>query len=214
MTVQTPEEMVAALLHLASATTVPWDAILAATAGLEPLTQRERCELFLRAVNGERLPADGWERLVGAHESGPRVDTLMYKEAAPALRSALSHIVVDPAAAIKDVGANAAAIVNDSVLVIPTLGVVGRKWDQSERLVTRSRGHALIYALTLFLDPEKPFGRLLRQCRWSQCGRFAISEPPKSRGQPPSYYCTVEHRRSGELEQTRDRVARLRRKHK
>jgi len=214
MPVQTPEEMVAALLYLVPATTVPWEQLLAATAKLEPLTQRERCELLLRAVNSDRLSPTMWARLVGAHESTPGIDTQLYKGAMPALRAALARVVADPATAIVDIGANSAEIVNDSVMLIPKVSVDAGKWVQGERVVGRSRGHALAYALNLFLDPEKAFGRLLRQCRWSKCGRFAIGEPPKSRGQPPNYYCTPEHRREGELEQTRERVAKLRRKHK
>jgi hypothetical protein len=212
MNVQTSEEMVAALLYLVPPTTVPWDELLATTAHVEPLTQRERCELLLRTVNGERLPASLWSRLVGANESTPEIETPVFKGALPALRAALTRVVKNPATAIKDVGTNSAEIVNDAVLVLPRVSVVGRRWVASERLVARSRGHALAYALNLFLDPDKPFGRYLRQCQWSECGRFAIVRPRKTRGQPPTHYCDSTHRRKGELARMRARVADLRRK--
>jgi len=175
---------------------VPWSRLREATAG-EPLTQRGRCELLLRAVNGDRLPATEWNRLVGAQlVVGLNAGTYpMPASEAAALKGALSRVVEDPATAISVMGRNIAEIRNGRVLTLPAITVNGRAWELSEHVLAESAPSALIYALSLFVDPTKPFGKRLRQCAYAECGRFAFVGQPTGPGQPPNHFCNAEHRK-------------------
>jgi hypothetical protein len=199
---------------------VDWQSVRDALNAVEPLTSRERCELLLKCANGDALTAAEWSSLVGAPLSPNVVGPLTLglsplgvrapKDARKALIAVLEQIggEWDPPGAPHK---NAAEIVNGNVLVMPELSVKkvrGRtERVRRSRVLARSPGEALIYALNLMLDPTREFAAELRRCTLTACGRFALERAPSGPGQPPNYFCCDEHRVEYKREQTRKRVA-------
>jgi hypothetical protein len=90
------------------------------------------------------------------------------------------------------------------ICVIPKL-----QWDGEKTLLTHylaaSRSDAIwYYVLMLLMDERKGFRRLLRTCRYSECGRFFLSSAT-SRS-----YCSTVHQLLGEKEKNAERQKRLR----
>jgi hypothetical protein len=192
---------------------VPWDKLHAVLKSTEPLSQQERCALLLRAVNGDQLSALDWKRLVGAPlADGLRAGTFTTpEEAREPLRAALGRVVEDPGTAIDAMGRNINEIRNDYVLTVPVVTVKGRTWKLQERVVARYASEALIYALSLFVDPAKPFGKSLRRCAYAECGRFALAGQPTGRpGHPPKYFCNAEHAKAFKRAESLERMHRMR----
>jgi hypothetical protein len=186
---------------------VDWEKLRTTLAKVDSLTERERCTLLLRAVNGDRLSRGDWSNLLGAVPNAGHPSRLVEEMAAP-LRSALLEVVGDPTKAHAIVGRGAANIRNGNVVVVPEVAVDGRSSQVRERVVARSYGEALIYALWLFLDPEENYGKELRVCGRADCNRFGFAPPRLTRGQPPTYFCGDDHR------EEQRRIDALRRVHK
>jgi hypothetical protein len=203
------DEALRAIFYLGSANqSIPWDKLNELKKGYAPLSPRERCDIFLRGINGDRLKVREWNRLVGVpvHESmNESSDMGLFEHAIPPLRASLDRIVEHPKTAIIDIGSSLAKIIDGEYFVFPEVEFDGQAFVERERVVATSLGIALAYALKLFLNPE--IGGLLRKCGWQECGRFALGEPPKTSGQPPTFYCDDEHRRADILRQARERVA-------
>jgi hypothetical protein len=189
-----------------SATTeavIDWSELSSSIGSIEPISRRRRCELLLRAVNGDPLRMSDFSALAGAPlktfplaMSGDvsALHVPLFARARDALCASLQRVLDDPETAIDDVGGNTARIVNSHVIVIPEVRVISGKWIRRERILARSPAEALVYALNLFLDPELDFGKYLRRCNLDSCKRFAIGDPPLGRGQPPKYFCKDAHR--------------------
>jgi hypothetical protein len=134
--------------------------------------------------------------------------TALPRDARPALQAALEHIVRNSATAIQKAAQNVAEILNGRLYTWPELSVWNGKWKRRERVVAESIGPALVYALSLLLDPELDYGVLLRRCALESCGRFALGVPPKHRGQPPNYFCPgTDHRVQSARQKGREAVA-------
>jgi hypothetical protein len=129
----------------------------------------------------------------------------LFEHAIPPLRASLHRIVAHPKTAIIEIGADLAQIIDGQYFVYPEVEFDGQNLVERERVIAKSLGIALAYTLKLLLNPE--LGGRLRQCGWQECGRFALGEPPKKSGQPPTFYCDGEHRRADILRQARERVA-------
>jgi hypothetical protein len=152
------------------------------------LSHRERCDLFLSAVNGDALPWTDWKRFLGRPVRGrsPRDRRVpIQRVITEGSRQALARIIKDRAAAAREFGPKAEKIADEGTFSM------GRRIGQ-QRLIATSIEAALYYALTLFLDPELEFGQLLRRCGY--CPRFALGSKPETVGKPPAYYCNDEHR--------------------
>jgi hypothetical protein len=183
---------------------VRWEPLQRAIQTLAPLPHAQRCELFLRAVNGDELAAPEWSALVGAPVGA--VAAAMPAPARASLRIGLQRVIKNPKTAIKSYGANSAAIGNNNVAVFREKAVIDGRWTYAERILARSPAEALIYALDLFLDPEKDFGAKLRQCCCEGCGRFGLAKPQTTPGYPRNYYCTPEHRDEHKRKQAIERA--------
>lgn len=206
----TVETFVAALNHARTTDDViVWDRLQAASAGIPPLTQRARCELLLRGVNGDALSSKQWAQLMGTPWSiGTDVEaTGVFEDALLPLKAALQRVVDDAETAITAFGKNVAGLLNSNIVVVPELTAVRRRWQVTEHVIARSPGEALVYALSLFADPTKAFGRELDRCGLDACGRFAFVPPPSTRGNPANYYCSDDHRLEDERAQSRERAA-------
>ena len=207
----TGDQIIPAMLYSARTdASVPWGMFADAISSAPLLTPRERCEALLRAVNGEALAIKEWDGLVGAPiqpSLPPNAAVPLVDAALPALRGALDRIIEDPDTATAEISANVANILNGEVVTFPEFAVVDGDWTKQERVVASSIGPALIYALSLVLDPRLEFGRLLRRCQLDECSRFAFGEEPRTPGQPPNFYCNNDHRDLHKRAQTRERVA-------
>jgi hypothetical protein len=205
----TGDQIVPAMFYFSTTSAIPWEDLQESRKSGFVLMPRERCELLLRAVNGDSLPVRDWHRLVGARVQDLPDDTQMglFRGAIPALKVALNRVVEEPATAIQAMGLNAAEIVNGEVAIFPEFSRVDSTWVIRERVIAHSVGAALVHALTLFLDASLEFGRLLRRCSFAECGRFAFGDPPDSPGQPPNFYCNKQHRLDDKRARARERVA-------
>jgi hypothetical protein len=205
------DDALPAIFYLGSANqSVPWDRLNELKKGYPPLSQQERCEIFLKGINGDRLKVREWNRLVGVpvHEAmNESTEMELFEHAIPPLRASLDRIVEHPRTAITEIGGNLANIIDGEYFVFPEVEFDGKSFIERERVMATSLGVALAYALTLFLKPDLKFGELLRKCGWRECSRFELGEPPKTSGQPPTFYCNDAHRQKDVLRQTRERVA-------
>jgi hypothetical protein len=204
MTVTSHEQLLSWSLYQARTDSqIDWEKLKQLRDRVPLLNDRERCELLLRAVNGDALPVDDWHRLVGAPLSPGAVAFSMpkgalvplYEDARAPLRAALERVVADPYTAKEAITGNASQILKGSVIELPAHVRSGRKWVKRRRVVAESLGPALIHALDLFLDDPEKLGSLLRRCMLPECGKFAMGQPPTTRGQPRNFYCTREHQR-------------------
>jgi hypothetical protein len=215
MRVTNPYDFRPALLYAATTDSqIPWEWITQSRSPELFMTERERVEVLLKAVNGESVAVREWSRLCGAPlKGGPLIlegsswndqRVPLVAQARQALRAALEGFVREPDAAAPEILANAAVISDGRVLRVMELSEDGVPRD---RVIAHSIGAALIFALSIALDRDRPYRRLLRQCEWPECGRFAFVTPPELRGQPPNFYCSGEHRLSHRREQSRQRQA-------
>lgn len=209
------------IYQMTTETSVPWDWIRRSKGSEHCMTERERVEMLLRAVNGEGFTRREWERLCGAplnaeqFVSGSKDPSVFEKPGVPLmesarnpLRGALEGIRREPEVAVPEIAANAVKILDGRVIRIAE---VSEKGVPRDRVIAESVGSALIFALTLVLDAERPYRRLLRQCALPECGRFALGTPPKTRGMPPNFYCSDEHRYAHRRQQATERQAAHRR---
>ncbi len=199
---------------------IPWDWISQSKGFGTFMTEHERVEMLLDAVNGERLLVKEWTRLCGAPLKGaievvPPTEgssTWVWEEqrvpliqqARDSLREALEGILREPEKAVPEITENVAKIVDGRVIRVTEISELGVPRD---RMIAHSIGAALIFALTLVLDDGRPYRRLLRQCALPACGRFALGTPPKTRGMPSNFYCSDEHRRTHRRQQATERQA-------
>ncbi len=192
-----PAELLGSLTYytLTTDSLIDWEKLAAARKPVEALAPESRCALFLCLVNAETLVPAEWSSLVGAAvDTGhPTHRIRLPEEVAVSLRAALLRVVENPSTALAAIGRNAAAIQNGNLVVIPDLAGSGRTWEIREHVVARSMGEALIYALWLFLDPAKAYGKALRVCGREGCGKFGFAPPRTTRGQPPTYFCSADH---------------------
>lgn len=204
------------LYQMTTDSMVPWDWIKQSKGSEHCMTERERVEMLLRAVNGEAYPRLEWERFCGAplnanlFVTGSAASVFekpgvpLRDDARESLRGALEGIRHEPETAVPEIAANTVKILDGRVIRIAEISADGVPRD---RVIAESIGSALVFALTLVIDPERPYRRLLRQCALPECGRFALGEPPKTRGMPPSFYCCKEHQHTHRRRQATERQA-------
>jgi hypothetical protein len=192
---------------------IPWEWISESRNSGPFMSERERADLLLNAVNGDWLRVREWARFCGAPLSNLKFQISvegsswddqkvpLVDQARDPLRATLEAVMREPETAIP-IEKSAAAITDGRVIRITEVSEHGVPRD---RIIAHSIGPALIFALGLILDPDKPYRRLLRQC--AMCKRFAFGPPPETRGQPPNYYCSDEHRDTHRRQQNRERQA-------
>jgi hypothetical protein len=206
-TVKDVGDLFAALGHLNHP--VFWEALQAAIAATgDPLTEQERGELLLRAVNGEALPGPQWDRLIGVSlMEGLKTGKWVLPAArVEELRPSLTRIADDPGTAIDALGSLVSAT-NGWVLTVPLVSVQGRRWVVREHIVAYTLEAALAYALSLLLDPSKDLGRQLRYCKYPPCGRFQFAQPRTGPGHPATHYCGPEHEETHKRQLGKERKA-------
>lgn len=211
MHVTAERRVLSARLYLASTDgAVPWIQLSEIKTGYPPLAPRERCEIFLRAVNGELVKIRDWNRLVGVpllKGLAEDVHVELFKEPLP-FRLWLNRIIEDPETAFSERGAQVNALMlNGAYFIFPEVEFTDGVRITRERVIARTLDAALQYALNLFFDPELQYGRQLRKCSWQECGKFALSEASNKPGQPRSFFCDDSHRKRETLRQTAERVA-------
>lgn len=198
---------------------VPWE-WLDKSRGKFSMTEWERAETLLRAVNGKPLKVREWMRLCGAPLTGSAFkfqgDGLdeawmpLVEIARAPLQAALEAVIRDPHAAVPEIGKNSAEILDGRLIRVPEHAGDGTLRD---RVIAYNIGAALIFTLTLVIDPGKPFRKRLRQC--AHCGRFALGKPRETRGKPPNFFCPgTTHQADYIKQQQNRRKARQRRRHK
>ena len=198
---------------------LPWSALNRAMNSASPISDQERCDLFLRGVNGDALTKAEWASLIGANVAGDFDLTsitrlLVDEDEAKGLREVLRRIAADQQRAARDFVPEISKLLSGRIIAMREIALVDDCIESRDRILAYSPPHALIYALTLFLDPEKPFGRELRECCLPSCGDFGFRAPPTTRGQPPNHYCCADHRKQHERELARARMQEMRRKEK
>ncbi len=205
--------------QMTTETNIPWEWIQKTKDSEHCMTERQRVEMLLRAVNGDGFPRRDWERLCGAPLNAQKFVTgtdlsvfdkpgvPLMDDARDALRGALEGIRRKPDEAAPEIASNAKKILDGRVIRIAEISKLGVPRD---RVIAENVGAALIFALTLVLDGERPYRRLLRQCAFGECGRFALGTPPKTRGMPPNFYCNEDHRDSHRRQQSAERQAAFR----
>jgi hypothetical protein len=99
----------------------------------------------------------------------------------------------------------------EGLILLPTFG----QGHVSYRLIvieyfSPPLGAQFAYVLLLLLDPERPFGRDLCQCRLEGCGRFFFTSPNPKGGRPQRLYCNPTHMHMAHEATAPERVRRSR----
>jgi hypothetical protein len=202
----------ALLYQLTTESMIPWD-WLAKTGTTELLmTERERVEMLVGAVNGDWFAVRDWDRFCGAPLKGgwlsiegagwadQRVPLL--NEAQVSIRAALEGAMSEPETAIAEILANVNLMTSKRVIIVPEFPENG---EPSDRFIAHDIGTAAL--LTLRITLQESYRRLLRRCALASCGRIGLGTPSRSRGQPPNFYCSDEHRAQHQRQLNSDRQA-------
>ena len=212
----TGDQIVPGLLYMSTTESlIPWEWISESRNDELYMTEVERAETLLRVANGESLKVWEWHKLCGARldmgalrvanqAAWDDLSIPLVDETRLSLRTALDAALRDPYDAVREIEKNAAKITSGRVLTITEISEQGVPRD---RVIAHGIGPALIFALCLILDPEKPFRRKLRQCELPACARYEFGNPPQTRGQPPNFYCSDEHRLTHNRQQSNERKA-------
>ncbi|MGH9644843.1 MAG: hypothetical protein ACRD3Q_20765 [Terriglobales bacterium] len=197
-------------------TLIPWEWISESRDSETFMNENERAKALLRAVNGDSLTVEEWHRFCGARLQGGllRMEAMgsnwerqrvpLIDEAKLPLRAALEAAMREAETAISEIQRNSSVITDSRVLRVLELSKDGVPRD---RVIAHSIGPALIFALSIIVDRDKPYRRLLRQCEWPSCGNFAFDSPPETPGQPPNYYCSDKHQLNHRRERAKERQA-------
>ena len=160
---QSIEQLMAGLLYESTTESmIPGDWLRESGEEWKLMTDWERVELLLKAVNGESIPVREWSRLCGAPLSAsafniavkgktdsPDFTVPLYEQAKPSLRAALDGVIREPDVAVVKIEKNAREILRGRVLMVTEeVGGVPR-----DRVIAHSIGAALVFALRLVLDP-------------------------------------------------------------
>lgn len=153
-----------------------------------------RCQLLVKAVNGEALSRREWGQMLGA--SITRDDDKAGPLALPgdertALATVLKRMIEGQGVNIRSI----AQAAGGDVVVVPDFGT------GKERVIAASLRGALYYSMWVLGNPDGPFRKLLCQCQYSKCRRFYLLDANRrGPGAPPRVYCNSEHRRLGNSE--------------
>jgi hypothetical protein len=153
-----------------------------APAGLD---DRERCELLLRAANGELLTAAAWRALAGGNVHEFRGELVpLPDEVLQPLCGTLESIVDDYAGATRRLEQDFRASAGTAVM---------RSIDG--RIVAQSMHAGITYAIWLFLSTPA-LGLALCRCRYRECNKFFFEIRGDGKaGRPQRLYCEPEHRK-------------------
>ena len=177
---------------------IPWSWI-EESRGTMAITDRERVNLLLKAANRELLSKGEWEHLCGApltsilpawaKEPPGQADLApVLEEMREPLRRALTKAV--RGRGTPNFGQRLGAYLDCSIIKIPEMSEDG---EHRDRVIARSPGSAVIYALSLVYDSTKRFGSELQMCALPECGKFVLVPRPKTRGNPRNFYCCAGH---------------------
>jgi hypothetical protein len=169
----------------------------------EGLSQRARSELFLRAVNGEKLSMEERSRLFGyCFDNRTQLP--------PEQRTAVGNILREIATDYAGSQAKYAGTVLKGARAFVKISIDGKT------LITTMRA-AIFYGIWIFLS-NPDLGHALCYCRYQPCGRFffAIGGAGK-RGRPQRLYCdhkddlgNYDHGRLADNANAAERMAKLR----
>jgi hypothetical protein len=166
------------------------------------LGDRGRCELLLRAANGEPLTAVAWRQLAGGniHEfRGGRV--ALPDQVVQALGVTLESIVDDYQGALRTLEPDFRAVAGAAVM---------RSIDG--RIIAQSMKAAIAYGVWLFLSTPE-LGRALCRCRYRECRKFFFEiRIAGHRGRPQRLYCEPAHLRLEDDAAAPERMADVRRR--
>ena len=203
------------LLYQARTDAISWAAISGARSPDLYMGEKERVEMLLSAANGESFLVHDWHRFCGARLTGGPIHVdessssvwekqrvPLVEEARVPLRTALEELLHKRDAAVPAIERKLAAITHGRVLRVMEVSEDGEPRDWR---IAESIGVAVIDALRLLLTTD--YRVRLRQCASPTCGKFAFGTPPRTRGQPPSFYCSAEHRDSDRRRQSTERQA-------
>ena len=174
---------------------IDWAKLRARIAESPPaIASLARCQLLVKAVNGQALTRREWGQMLGA--SLTRDDDNAQPLPLPSdERAALATVL---RRMIEGKGVNNRSIAQAAggdVVVVPDFGT-GR-----ERVIAASLRGALYYSLWLLGNRDGPFRKLLCQCQYSKCKSFYLLDANRrGPGAPPRVYCNPEHRRLGNSE--------------
>jgi hypothetical protein len=199
MTIDATAQVFAEMLYASTTESrIPWRWLAESRKGLLLLTEWERVEMFLRAINGESLKVREWTRFCGAPLTVPgftiKGDAAKWEDLPiplfeiPRLRlkETLEAVIRSPDHAIPEIDRNAKTLTRSRVLTVSEEFAPGTPRD---RVLAHDVASALIYALRLVLDKDKPFWKRLQQCEFSGCGRFVLAKPHGGKGRPRDYSC-------------------------
>jgi hypothetical protein len=198
MTNETAQVFAMLLNGATTETRIPWDWLKRSRNERMLMTEGERVEMFLRAMNGESLKVREWERFCGAPLEIPTIsfkgDRAMWEElpipffdgARLPLKQALEAVIRSPDDVSQDIERNVTAITRGKVLIAAEEFESGAARD---RVIAHDVGVGMAYTMRLVLDENRLFRKRLRQCEYTECGKLALGEPPSAKGRPRAFFC-------------------------
>lgn len=186
---------------------INWKEIQSAFRSAPPsISESERVRLLVSLVNGEKLAQEAWEQLTGSDGVGNDALTGLPRDIGTALATILL-IFVSGSKEARDVLLRRIeqVVASPCVLISPTV---------DQKVISRGRWGALIYALWLLVDPQRPFRSRLCNCQYSNCRRFFMSPAKKGPGRQRTRYCSPQHGEAGDAERSPVRMKKARRRNK
>jgi hypothetical protein len=186
------------------------------SASEQRLSERNYCEMLLVLANTGALSVDEWQTMLsGAPASSDPgaqrrwMEGVLTDGAVEIVRDQLGQLVkYGPKRAQSKLGPWwADSATRAGMVLLPSfLGADGNA-EVSYRLLARDGWAAITFAMTLFFDAKRTFGRDLCRCKLEDCGKFFFVKPLKKRGRPRRDYCTPAHAKAAYDRQLRERVA-------
>jgi hypothetical protein len=171
-----------------------------------PITESERVRLLIALINGEKLDHEAWKQLTGRDSATADAPSGVPHAIGLALATILQTFVSG--------SKNARDMLSQRIeqLVASPCVLVSASVDQ--KVISRGPWGALIYALWLLVDPQRPFRARLCNCQYSNCRRFFMSPAKKGPGRQRTRYCSPQHGEAGDAERSPVRMKKARRRNK
>jgi hypothetical protein len=170
------------------------------------LTDRERCDVLLSAANGEPIPLDLLNRLVGRPFITGKLDgpgEAVTRELSNwSARNLSAFFDLDDPGRIQFSKACHRDL-RGKVLVAPGYDNNGRR----DQVLATGINAAMHYALSILTDGKREFASLLCRCEYTKCGIFFFEKAPDGggRGARIRKFCSQEHAKEGDREKARGR---------
>jgi hypothetical protein len=171
------------------------------------IAESERVRLLIALANGEKLYHEEWRLLTGRNSAADGDAPIGVPYDIGLALITIIQIFLSGSKQARDVLSQ-----RIEQLVASPCVLISASVDQ--KVISRGPWGALIYALWLLVDPQRPFRARLCNCQYSKCRRFFMKPPKKGPGRQRTRYCSPQHGEAGDAERSPVRMKKARRRNR